>query len=250
MPAGAESVRGPSTVAATALLVLIPAWLAAPLLELTRGDRFADTDDPAAGLEFLERSAGAVVLSGIAVLLAAAALVVAASAFEVLLARQPPGATTSGIRAVSASAYIGAGLLVLAGALRISSPGPLTHLADLNPEWGRTGYLVMHLVGTQGATAGARLAIAAWMLGVVIIAVRRRLLPAWVHVLAPVPIVLLLSIVGPLLSMATAAEPVVGGAAWIVLMLVFFVGVPLWCAVLAVCLLVRARGARRRLPPD
>jgi hypothetical protein len=249
MPAGAESVRGPSQVAAIALLVLIPAWLAAPLLEFTRGDRSADTDDPAVGLEFLERSGVVVVLSGIAVLLVAGALVVAASAFEVLLTRLSPGGTTSGIRAVAVAAYVGAGLLALVGALRVSSPGTLTHIAGLNVEWGRTGYLVMHLVGTQGAGAGARLAISAWMIGIMILAVRRRVLPGWVFVLAPVPVVLLLAIIGPLLSMGFGAESVASGVAWIVLMLVFLVGVPLWCGLLGACLLARARRARLQLLP-
>ena len=249
MPAGAESVRGPSLVAATALLVLIPAWLAAPLLELTRGDRYADTDDPAASLEFLERSGAVVVLSGIALLLVAGALIVASSAFEVLLARKSPGGTTPGIRSLAVAAYIGAGLFALAGALRVSSPGTLAHIAGLNVEWGRTGYLVMHLVGTQGAIASARLAISVWMIGIMIIAVRRGLLPGWVFVLAPVPIVLVLSIAGPLVSMAFAAASVASEVTWIVLMLAFLVGVPVWCGVLAGCLLARARRARGPLLP-
>jgi hypothetical protein len=60
-----------------------------------------------------------------------------------------------------------------------------------------------------------------------------------------VPIVLLLSIVGPLLSTALASATVAGDVAWIVLMLVFLVGVPVWCAVLAGCLLARAGRAGR-----
>ncbi|MDQ0574950.1 hypothetical protein [Agromyces albus] len=105
---------------------------------------------------------------------------------------------------------------------------------------------MMHLVGVQGAGAGARLAIAVWIAGIMIIAVRRRMLPGWVFVLAPVPIVLILSLVGPLLSLPLGDESAVGEVAWIVLMLVFFVGVPLWCGVIAGCLFAGARRAHRR----
>lgn len=108
------------------------------------------------------------------------------------------------------------------------------------------GYLVMHLVGTQGAVPGARLAIGAWMLGVLILAVRRRLLPGWVLALVPVPVLLVLPIVGPLFAEALA-EGAFGGIGWVVIMLTFFLGVPLWGALIAAVLLVR-RGCSAHAP--
>jgi len=241
MPAGADSVRGASAVAATALLLLIPPWIGAPLLEFTRGERLADTDDPAAGLTFLIESGPIVALTGIGLLLVAAALIVAAAAIERVL-----GSPTTAVRATAVAAYVAAALLTLAGALRLSSPGTLSHLSGLDPEWGRTGYLVMHLVGTQGAGAGARVAIGVWMLGVMILAVQRQRLPRWVLVLVPVPVVLLLTVVGPLFPEAVG-ESAYGAVSWVVIMLTFFLGVPLWCAVTAVVLLVR-RGRLARTP--
>lgn len=130
MPVGTDPVRVSSAVAAIALLVLIPPWIAAPLLEFTRGERLADTDDPAAGLTFLIESGPIVALTGIALLVIAGALIVAAAAFERLL----EGPTTA-VRATAVSAYVGAGLLTLAGALRLSSPGTLSYIAGLSEEW-------------------------------------------------------------------------------------------------------------------
>src|SRR5687768_14709112 len=103
MPAGADSVRGASAVAATALLVLIPPWISAPLLEFTRGVRLADTVDAAAGLPFLIESGPIVPLTGIGLLLVAAALIVAAAAIERVL-----GSPTTAVRATAVSAYVAA----------------------------------------------------------------------------------------------------------------------------------------------
>ncbi|KRE26254.1 hypothetical protein [Agromyces sp. Soil535] len=161
-------------------------------------------------------------------------------AFERLLA----GPTTA-VRATAVGAYVAASLLTLAGALRLSSPGTLSYIASLDAEWGRTGYLVMHLVGTQGATAGARAAIAAWMLGVLVLAVRRRVLPGGVLALTPVPVVLLLTVLGPLLAGAIE-DGVLGSILWLVIMATFFLGVPVWCAVVASLVLAR----RRRAMPE
>lgn len=241
MPVDGESTRGARRVAAIALLVLVVAWVAAPLLELARGERYADADDPAVSLEFFQASGQAVVLAGIAICLAAATLVVAAAAFEVLLARSSRGGvTTPGIRATAVAAYLAAGLLLLAGALRISGPGTLGYIAGLDVEWARSGYLAMHLVGTQGAIAGARLAVAVWMLAVMILAVRRQLLPAWTLVLTPIPVVLAAAVVGPLLGPLLDPGSEI---AWLLLMFAFLVGVPIWCAVVAACLGFGGRAA-------
>lgn len=243
MPAVADSLRGASTAAAIALFVLIPPWIAAPLLELTRGERLADTDDPVAGLTFLIESGPIVALTGVAMLVIAAALIVAAAAFERLLA----GPTTA-VRATAVSAYVAAGLLTLAAALRLSSPGPIAYIAGLGEEWGRTGYLVMHLVGSQGAVPAARVAMSAWMLGVLILAVRRHVLPGWVLALAPMPVVLLLTVAGPLFTGALD-DSAFGNISWIVIMVTFLLGVPLWCAIIAAVLLAR-RGPRSDHAPD
>lgn len=251
MPVEAAGRRA-RVVAAIALIALVPFWIAAPLLELSRGERFADTDDPALGIAFLRESGPVTALTGIVLLFTASALVVAVAAFASVLKPNAdglrPNADGGGEianRAVSIAGSLAAGLLVLAAALRLSSPGPLLYLAGLDPEWGRIGYLVMHLVGTQGAIPAARLVIAVWMIGVVVLAVRRGILAPWTLATLVVPAILLASVLGPIAP--SVLEGPAGAVGWVAIMAAFLLGVPAWCLIVAGALL--ARRPRRTAQP-
>jgi hypothetical protein len=78
------------------------------------------------------------------------------------------------------------------------------------------------------------------MIGILVLGVRRRVLPRVVLVLTPVPLVLLFSVVGPLVAAAFDGDDF-GEAAWVTLMLTFLLGVPVWCATVAGILLARQR---------
>ena len=187
----------------------------------------ADADDATASLQYLDRAGGAYVASGLLLLVATGALVVAALAVRALLG---PGLW---VDAVTVVAVLGAGGLGLAGVVHVSSPGPLAYIASLDPAWGDAGYIAGQTIGNQGAYAAGLLGLAVWQLGVAVLAWRRRVLPRWLAVFAlPAAIY----VVGLVMVLTEVPEPF-----FLANLVSLLVGLPLWCAVTGVALLIRMR---------
>lgn len=181
-----------------------------------------DGDNPEITLAFLRSSGALYTASGVCLILAGIALLVAVRAVEDprLLGRV---ATSSGV--------IGAALLLVAGGFRVMGNGTLLHIDSLDREWGEAAYLVIHLVGTQGALISAFLAVSFWAIGTAIVRVRSRLIPMITIVLSVFPAaVVLILIFGPLLPLP--------GEFFVVYIISAIVGIPLWCLAFGIRLLL------------
>ena len=123
------------TARMTAGIAMISAGLAlagARLVELlTRGQ--TDADDPAASLAYIAEYGDAYVVTGILLVVLAAALVIAGVAVHRVLRTERPSLW---IDAGAVASYLAAGALGIAGAMRISAPGPLAYISSLDSRWG------------------------------------------------------------------------------------------------------------------
>ena len=151
--------------AGVGLVVVGLALPAAFALEAATRPAGTDGDNAAESLVYLREHGTAYRLSGLCLVLAALGLIRAATAVP----WRTPFLTALG--------GVAGGLWVFAGALRLSSPGPIGHIEDYDQDWGEAAYLVVQMAGTQGALLGGFVITELWVVTGCVIAWRRRALP-------------------------------------------------------------------------
>ena len=160
---------------------------------------FADTDNPSMGLSFLNADPTAWPLAGLAAGIAAVALVATVLAMRDRLASAPgdgakPGV---GVDTISVLGIMAAACLFGMGAVRMSG-GPIRYVQGLDQDWGETAYLVIQFVGTQALATGGLVLLALWLGCVAWMGARRRVIPRVVALLAVLPALRLVGVLGPL----------------------------------------------------
>lgn len=194
-------------------------------LEMATRPEGTDGDNPADSLLYLQQHGTAYVVSGVCLVLAALGLVRAATAVP----WRSPFLTAVG--------SIAGGLWVFAGALRISSPGPIDHISGYDEDWGEAAYLVVQMAGTQGALLGGVVLVEFWIVGGCLSAWRSAALPRGLCALG---LVALVYPVGAAVSILGGEVP---GALWLAGIASLVLGLPVWCLTSGGWLLATARSA-------
>lgn len=225
-------MRGSGAVGALAAIGFGIAGLALTALELvpqTLG--FNDTDNPAVSLVYLRDNAEVYAMAGIALFVMALALTIVVFATWDLLAGR---SSSLALRTVSAMGLLAASSFFLFGVLRYGIY-PMLHIDGLDADWGEATYLVVQMAGVHGFAQGALVVVCAWAVGVAALGARSGALPRWLAVLALLPAIRLMSILGP-----TRILEGLPGELWIVLMLAI-PGTMVWFILLGVAMLLRPR---------
>jgi hypothetical protein len=196
--------------AAIGLLVVGLALPLAFVLEVATRPEGTDGDNATDGLRYLQDHATAYRLSGLCLVLAALGLIRAATAVP----WRSPFLTAVG--------SVAAGLWTLAGALRLSSPGPIAHISGYDEDWGESAYLTVQMAGTQGALLGGVVVAEIWVVTGSLVAWTRRDVP---RALCALGLVALLYPLGTALSLVTGDT---AGALWVLGIASLVLGVPAW----------------------
>jgi hypothetical protein len=179
-------------------------------LEATTRPAGTDGDNAAESLVYLQEHGLAYALSGWCLLLASVGLIRAATAV--------PWRTPF----LMALGSVAGGLWAFTGALRISSPGPIGHIADYDRDWGEAAYLVVQMAGTQGGLLAGAMLAACWVLAGCWVAWRSATLPPALCLLGAVSLGYPLgSVVGLVLDDASSAL-------WLLSVVSLLLGVPVW----------------------
>lgn len=195
------------------------------LLEVATRPEGSDGDNAADSLLYLQEHGTAYALSGCCLILAALGLLRAATAVP----WRTPFLTAVG--------SVAGGLWAFAGALRISSPGPIDHIAGYDEDWGEAAYLVVQMAGTQGALLAGVVLTEFWIVTSCVLAWRSRTLPRPMCALGMVALVYPLGVaLGYVVSVADGL--------WILGIVSLVVGLPAWF--LASGFWVLVTGARSR----
>lgn len=218
-----------------AFLVAGAGLLGGVLVEFAAGDLRGDGDNPVDGIAYLQAAPQSYAQSGGLLILGGAALIVAIAGLVML-----SGAPTLPVLGPAGIGAVGGGLLILAGAIRAQASGTVPYIASLDPEWGQSAYLAVHLAGTQGALSAGAYATGGWLLVTAIVAVRRRI--RWL-VLAAIPPAAVFSIL--LADLAGASLPDI---LFPVMVGCLAVGIPLGTALVGLAVLIPASRARLAAP--
>lgn len=162
---------------------------------------FQDTDDPVMGLAFITATPLAWPTAGLALGIAAIALIVTVLALRSRLAGAGPPARTVdgagvGVDAIAVVGLFAAAMLFGMAAVRMSG-GPVRYVQSLDQGWGEAAYLVTQFVGIQALVTGGLVLLELWLLGVAWVGARRGVIPRLVAVLALIPAVRLVGVIGP-----------------------------------------------------
>ena len=209
------------------------AWTVIELVPVTLG--FEDTDSPAVSLAYLRDHPDNYVQQGVGLFVMALALtIVVFTMWDVLAGRT----SSLGLRTTTAIGLVAAACFFLFGVLRYSVE-PMLYIDSLRPEWGEAAYLVGQMAGIHGFAQGALITVCGWAVGVSVMGYRARALPRWLALLAVVPAIRLVSLLGP----TGTLDFLPGELLWIVLML-SIPGTLMWFVLLGAVLLRRATRAR------
>lgn len=189
-----------------------------------------DGDNPAESLIYLQEHGRMYFLSGMCLVLAAVLLLAAATGIP----WRSPFTTALGT--------VAAAMFLLIGALRMSTPGPVGYIADLDQAWGESAYLAVQMTGTQAALTSGIVAVGLWAAVTSISAWSRRALPRLICVLGTVG---LLYPLGSIIVNLTGWEA--GSGVWLTMVGAVFLGLPVWC-VAAGIVLVTKRPERTSAP--
>lgn len=203
--------------------VMLPLAVA---LEAATRPAGTDGDNAAQSVAYLEQHGAAYAASGWCLVLAAVGLIRAATA----VSWRTPFLISIG--------SVAGGLWAFTGALRISSPGPIGHIADYDPTWGEAAYLVVQMAGTQGGLLSGVLLSAIWVVASSAAAWRSGDLPRPICLLGSV------SLVYPLGSLAGFLLDEAPSALWLVGVGSILLGVPVWflaCGVWTLTVTTRPR---------
>jgi hypothetical protein len=189
-----EAARLGPTVAGLAGL----GWFVADLA--AQGSGFADTDDPSVGLLFVTAHPTDWAIAGSLMILAAVALIVSVLAIGDRLGAGATGDAAPhsnvGPRTATVLGLMAAAFLFGHGVVRMGS-GPLLYVNGLDSTWGETAYLVTQFVGVHLFGQGGILLLSGWIVATAWLGVRRRVLPAPIALLALIPGIRILALLGP-----------------------------------------------------
>ncbi len=191
---------------------------------------FEDTDDPALMVDFIRQYPDVFAQAGVVLILLAVGLTIAVIALAGVI-RPAAGAVSN--RATLAFGLFSAGLLLLAGGIRVGSSGPLLHMAGLSQATGEAAYVAAQVV-SQAVMNAALLALCLWAVGVSLIGFRSKVLPLALCALGVLPAY---RIVGGLLGPVGLLPDI--GVLWMIGIASIF-GTFLWCLVLGLVLLRRS----------
>lgn len=165
---------------------------------------FEDTDNPAIGLAFINAHPTAWPLAGVALGIAAIALVATVLALRMRLGATRDGDSERGDRdergvavdSITVVGIMGTAALFGMAAVRMSG-GPVRYVQGLDQAWGEAAYLVTQFVGIQALLTGGFVLLELWLVGVAWLGARRGVIPRVVAVLAALPALRLIGVLGP-----------------------------------------------------
>jgi hypothetical protein len=201
---------------------------AAFLVEVATRPEGTDGDNAADSLVYLQEHGTAYALSGVFLVLAALGLMRSATAVPWRSAFQTVVGAVAG------------GLWVFTGALRISSAGPIGHIAGYDRGWGEAAYLTVQMAGTQGGLLGGVVLAELWIVTGCVVAWRSGALPRWLCALG------LVALVYPLGTAVGLAGGGVSSAVWVVGIASLVLGLPVWCLATGTWLLARSGQPEQR----
>jgi hypothetical protein len=225
--------------AAVAAVVAGLALGCAPFAELAGTNR-GDTDSARDGLAFLRESGPRYGLAGFLMVVGGIALVVAVVGLARML--RSTGELSLGAEVVTVLGLIGGGCYVFAGLLRHTSHGTIGYIEGMDRDWAEAAYLAVHMIGTQGLLPMAAHLLAAWLVLIAVVAIRRGV--RWLSVIGILPAFLLVLYVVDALVPA-ADDSAVSGAVWFVYVFAMLLAQPL--ALVAVGLVALRPAVRDRL---
>ena len=217
MTAGETGGR-PNRSGGMAMIMFTVALVAWFVIERVSG---VDPDDAEASVAHIRAHPRNYVVAGLLLWIMALGLTVAVSAVSETVLSRSRSATVFG--------FFSAGFFLLQGVLRVSTPGTLSYIDDLDHTWGTTAHLAVHMIGTQGLVPAGVLALSIWAVWLAVANSRSRVLPRAVTVMALFPgLLILMGVMGPM------------GVGFDALYLVYvgsFLGLIPWCLVLGMSLL-------------
>ena len=162
---------------------------------------FEDTDDPAIGLAFINAHATAWPMAGVVLGITAVALVVTVLAMRTRLGASRVGSSGSADPGIAIDTITVVGIMAAAAlfgmaAVRMSG-GPVRYVQGLDQAWGEAAYLVTQFVGLQALVTGGLVLLELWLVGVAWLAARRGVISRVVALLAALPAMRLIGVVGP-----------------------------------------------------
>ncbi len=211
-------------------------WFGLELVAPNTG--FGDTDDPALSLRFLRAHDLVYAQGGVALLLMAISLTVAVLAVSEALAQH---ADVLALRTTTAFGLFAAAFFFMHGVLRLGVE-PLLYIDGLDHDWGEAAYAAIQMIGLHGFAQAAIKAACLWVAGTALIGMRTRVLPTAFCVLAIIPTLRLLGVLGPLGILDGLPEE-----SWFL----FMASIPAmigWCLLLGIVLLRRGVGDPRGGP--
>jgi hypothetical protein len=182
---------GAGTMSGIAVAIAGVAFMALQLGAQSLG--FEDTDNPAVQLEYLRGHSENYAQQGLAMFVIGIALTILVfAAYDRLAGQVGPVA----LRTLSAFGLLGAACYFLFGVMRFSVL-PLLYIDGLDHDWGEMAYLVHQVAGIHGFAQAGIVSSCGFAVGIGIAGFRAGVLPRWLAVLAVVPAIRLLAIVGP-----------------------------------------------------
>ena len=221
-------MRRQDTIGALALLAAGLAGIAWIWLELAPPRLgFDDTDSPEVSLRFLHAHPEVYGQAGVALFVLGAALLAASFVVADALAER---SGRIAVRMLSAFGMFAAASFFLHGVLRFSAE-PILYIDSLDHDWGQAAYLAVQMVGIHGFAQAGTFALCAWVVGVSIVGVRAKVVPAALALLALLPGFRLVGLlVAPFVTLPDA---------WWLIGIAAIPGAMLWCLLLGVVFLRR-----------
>lgn len=191
-----------------ALVVFSLSSVALVVLEGQRsGLGFEDADHPGVMIRFLQQQLDIFTYTGIVNVVMAISLAVAALALWEIFSKEQ---FLFLLKLGTLAAFAASAFFFVNGVLRIQAPGTLLHMADLDVEWGRAGYVALQIVGTQGLASAGGFALALWEIALGIANLRSKVFWAgfsWLGIVAGTGM-LFSAFFGPLLPDVDLIYPV------------------------------------------
>jgi hypothetical protein len=190
---------------------LVVFCLAAVALVVLDGQRsglgFEDADNPRVMIWFLQQRLDLFTYTGIVNVVMGISLAVAALALWDALTKEHSSML---LRLGTLAAFAGSAFFFVNGVLRIQAPGTLLHMADMDSDWGISGYVALQIVGTQGLASAGGFSLAIWEVSIGIVNFSSRIFWvgfSWLGILAGAGM-LFFAFVGPLLPDSGLIYPV------------------------------------------
>jgi hypothetical protein len=228
-------VPTPRVATAALLIVAALALLVAFLVEFGAPAERGDPDNPSDSVAFLRAAYPFFAYSGAALMVGGATLIAGVLGVARIVR---PGGLSLAYTSATVFGLLAGGFFAVGGMLRLSATGTGLYIADLDPRWGESAYIVVQMAGTQGLIATGLLGLAGWLLATAILGARRRL-PGLLAIGLPAAVIvglLAFDVVVPTADLADFVFPIY--------VFSLTIGLPLGIVAVAATILVPA-GARR-----